>query len=175
MSHFLTNQMAQIYQQKKKKFIAIWWPARAFASNKLCQHTHSYALNAIPSNTKFSWFITTNTHPQIQNYISWFITTGRPSLASLISLPFRPSPTQREKTQKSQQNTHTHTHTHTHKTQKNSKKYKNSVIREDSTKNFKSFFYPYLILFPPLSFLFRLQFSLHFLCSQTSTGAITKG
>ena len=109
MSHFLTNQMAQIYQQKKKKFIAIWWPARAFASNKLCQHTHSYALNAIPSNTKFSWFITTNTHPQIQNYISWFITTGRPSLASLISLPFRPSPTQREKTQKSQQNTHTHT------------------------------------------------------------------
>ena len=90
------------------------------------------------------------------------------SLASLISLPFPPSPTQREKTLKSHQNTEK-------KTQKNSKKCRDSVIREDRTKNFNKFLLSLSHSFSPLLFLFRFQFSLHFLCSQTSTGAITKG
>ena len=115
MSHFLTNQMAQIYQQKKKKFIAIWWPARAFASNKLCQHTHSYTLNAIPSNTKFSWFITTNT-----TKLYFLIHYNGQTLSSLSHFSPFSSITNPERKNPKIPTKHTHTHTHT----QNPKKFK---------------------------------------------------
>ena len=113
------------------------------------------------------------THPQIQNSISWFITTGREKILSTLShfSPFSSITNPERKTQKS--------HKNTRKKKKNprkiQKKCRNSVIREDRTKNFNKFLLSLSHSFSPLLFLFRFQFSLHFLCSQTSTGAITEG
>ena len=170
MSHFLTNRTAQIYPQKKKNFkiIAIWWPARAFPSNKLCKHTHSYALNAIPSNTKFSWFITTNTHPPSNTKFYFLIHYNgqRENPLSFLSLFLHHQP--REKNPKIPSKKKK-------KPRKIQKNCGNSVIREDRTKNFNKFLPSLSHSFSPLLFLFRFQFSLHFLCSQTSTGAITEG
>ena len=125
----------------------------------------------MPSNTKFSWFITTNTHPPSNTKFYFLIHYNGQRVnplypLSFLSLFLHHQPREK-KTLKSHQNTEK-------KTQKNSKKCRDSVIREDRTKNFNEFLLSLSHSFSPILFLFRFQFSLHFLCSQTSTGAFAK-
>ena len=84
-----------------------------------------------------------------------------------IHLPIPPSPTQREKNPKIPPK-------HRKENPEKFIKCRHSVIREDRTKNFNEFLLSLSHSFSPILFLFRFQFSLHFLCSQTSTGAFTK-